>query len=330
MLIGELAGLVSALVWACNGALLRWLSPKADVLVLNALRCCIATLLLLVLVVVIGRADQLATLPLMPVLMLVASVLIGIGIGDSFYFHAIRLVGLARAQPLAMSYPLLTALLAVTVLGEQLTPLVAVGILLVVLGVTSVATAHAHPRPLEGPRPLGAAGAGHAADAAASHGLPRWMLPLVALGGQRVGVALGLGAAVSWAVGTTLLRPALESIDVWVASAVRMLAAAVVLQIFALRHLPAVRRVARADRRFAVGVLVLGIGTAISLTLFLLSVAYAGAARASALTSASPLFGVPLAVFVLHEQVNARLLVGVGLTLVGVWLIVLRSVISTG
>jgi drug/metabolite transporter (DMT)-like permease len=64
------------------------------------------------------------------------------------------------------------------------------------------------------------------------------------------------------------------------------------------------------------------VGTAISLSLFLVSVAYAGAARASALSSASPLFGVPLAVMLLRERVTWQLLVGAGTTLAGVWLIV--------
>ena len=79
-----------------------------------------------------------------------------------------------------------------------------------------------------------------------------------------------------------------------------------------------------ARRERAGGVLLLGVGTALSIFLFLLSVYEAGAARAATLSSTSPLFGVPLAVFVLKEQVTWRLLAGVGVTLVGVWLIVAR------
>lgn len=96
------------------------------------------------------------------------------------------------------------------------------------------------------------------------------------------------------------------------------------LQVYAVRHLPAVRRVARGQRAFAVGVLLLGIGTAVSLSLFLVAVAEAGAARAAALTSAAPLFGVPIAALILREQITAQILLGAGVTLAGVWLIVLR------
>ena len=44
--------------------------------------------------------------------------------------------------------------------------------------------------------------------------------------------------------------------------------------------------------------------------------------RPGTLSSTSPLFAVPLALFVLKEQVTGRLLAGVGLTRIGVWLIV--------
>jgi drug/metabolite transporter (DMT)-like permease len=296
--LGELAGLASAAAWAVNSTLLRWLAPRADVVVLNALRCAIATVLLGGAVVLLGRADQLDDVPLPAAALLLATVVIGIGLGDSLYFHALRLVGVARAQPIAMSYPLFTTLLAMALLGERLSAGALVGVGLVVVGVALVATAQ-----------VGARGGGKGIAAQSRQQL-------------RLGAALAIGAALCWAVGTVLLRPALEGVDLWVATTIRMLGAALLLHVYAARHLPAVRRVARDSRAFALGVLLLGVGTAISLSLFLVSVAYAGAARASALSSASPLFGVPLAVMLLRERVTWQLLVGAGTTLAGVWLIV--------
>lgn len=303
--LGELAALASALTWALNSALLRWLATHANVVMLNALRCSIAFVLMLGVVLVAGRGPELLTLPSLPLALLVASVLVGIGLGDSLYFHAIRLVGLARAQPVSASYPLVTALLSALFLDERLSPQALLGIAAIVGGVSVVATAQARP------------------SRAASGARRGWrLLPSDPV--QRLGISLALAAALCWAVGTALLRPALESIDVWLATVVRLGCAALVLQLWSLRHLPAVGRSARASRPFTVGVLALGVGTGVSLTLFLVGVAEAGAARAAALTSASPLFGVPLAALVLHEQVTWRLLAGALLTLVGVWLVVLR------
>ncbi len=304
MPVGELAGLASALVWACNSTLLRWLAPRADVVVLNALRCAIATLLLFAALLALGRVDALDDLPVRGTLLLLASVVVGVGLGDSLYFHALRLVGVARAQPISMSYPLFTTMLAITLLGEQLSWGALAGIVLVVLGVSLVATAQVRVP----------------ASTAAVSG-KRLMLTGREL---RWGAALALAAGLCWAIGTSLLRPALEGVDLWIATTVRMLGAAVVPQLYAARHMPAVRRVARDSRAFAVGVLWLGVGTAVSLSLFLVSVAHAGAARASALSSAAPLFGVPLAALLLREPVGWRLALGAAITVGGVWLLVLH------
>jgi drug/metabolite transporter (DMT)-like permease len=143
MPIGELAGLGSALLWACNTVMLRWLSPRADVIALNALRCLIGAAVLLGIVLALGRGADLFRVPLEPLVLLLGSVLIGLGIGDSFFFHALRLVGVVRAQPIAMSYPLITAALAIGLLGEPLSPAALLGIVLVVAGVCCVALAQA-------------------------------------------------------------------------------------------------------------------------------------------------------------------------------------------
>ena len=51
-------------------------------------------------------------------------------------------LGVARAQPISMSYPLITTVLAATFLGEAITLQMLVGIVLVVCGVYLVATTH--------------------------------------------------------------------------------------------------------------------------------------------------------------------------------------------
>jgi len=299
VLIGELSGLASALFWACNSVLLRWLAPRADVIALNAVRCLIAAVLLLGALALQGRLRALLAVPWEPGVLLVASVLIGVGLGDSLYFHALRLVGVAQAQPLSMSYPLITAVLAMVLLGEALTLATLGGILLVVLGVYGVATAHSRLR-------RGAGG-------------------LSALrSGRLAGLALSLGAAGCWACSTILLRPALASVDVWVATAVRLIAAALVLTLYAAPRVPRVGRVAWRQPAFTFGVLGLGVGTALAIALFVTSVLYAGAARAAALSSTSPLFGVPIAAILLKEPLTLRLICGVGLIVAGVWLILAR------
>jgi drug/metabolite transporter (DMT)-like permease len=295
--VGELSALVSAFIWACNGALLRWLSPRGDVIVVNALRCSVAAALMLLTLLVLGRAPDLLRTPPGALGLLLASVFFGMGLGDSFYFQALRLLGVVRAQPIAMSYPLISAVLAVLVLGEPLTVTAALGIVLVVAGVYAVA----------------------AAQAPASQTLQ----PL-APATLRAGVLFALAAAVCLALGTIFLRPASSQVDPWVAATVRLMGASGFLLVYTARRLPAVRGLARKDPAFGVGVLLLGLGTAVSMSLFVAGIFYAGAARGGALASTASLFGVPIAVFVLREPISRRLLAGALLSVVGVWLILLR------
>jgi drug/metabolite transporter (DMT)-like permease len=87
---------------------------------------------------------------------------------------------------------------------------------------------------------------------------------------------------------------------------------------------PRVGRVAWRQPAFTLGVLGLGVGTALAIVLFVTSVLYAGAARAAALSSTSPLFGVPIAAILLKEPLTLRLVGGVGLIVAGVWFILAR------
>ena len=297
MLVGELSALTSAFIWACNGALLRWLSPRGDVITINALRCSVAAALMVATLALFGRGADLLHTPPDVLGLLLASVFLGMGLGDSFYFQALRLVGVVRAQPIAMSYPLISAVLAVLVLGEPLTVISALGIVLVVAGVYAVAAAQV---------PAGQA-----------------RQPL-APGTLRTGVLFALAAAGCLALGTIFLRPAASQVDPWVAATIRLCGASVFLLVYTARRLPAAREASRKDSALGPGVLLLGVGTAISMSLFVAGIFYAGAARGGALASTASLFGVPIAVFVLREQVTWRLLGGALLSLVGVWLILLR------
>lgn len=64
--------------------------------------------------------------------------IVGTMLGRAFYFEGITRVGASRAEPVKASMPLHSAILAVLVLGEVLTPQGAVGIVLIVIGVAAI------------------------------------------------------------------------------------------------------------------------------------------------------------------------------------------------
>ena len=63
------------------------------------------------------------------------------------------------------------------------------------------------------------------------------------------------------------------------------------------------------------------IGWGLGSLLFVLSIALLGPARAAILTSSSPLFALPLSALFLGEKLNAAVLIGTAVTIVGVILV---------
>lgn len=291
---GDLVALAAALSWAATTVLARYISRAIPTLWYNALRIGIAALALLAVSPwTLARAD-LANVSALALGLLFVSVLTGFAVGDTAFFEAMRQIGVARAAPIAGSHPLVTAVLAVVFLGEPVTLALLLGIVVIGAGVWLITT----------DRVIPPAGGGSGSRA------------------MVVGVVLALVAAVGWAASTVLVRPALEEIDPLVASTIRLPFATVVLTLAALR----LRRIdsRRLDLKpdTTAWLIVAGLLTVASATLFLWSVELAGAARTAALSSVSPIFSATIAVLLLGEQMTPRLALGMGISLAGVLAIV--------
>jgi drug/metabolite transporter (DMT)-like permease len=228
------------------------------------------------------------------VALLIASLVAGLAIGDTLYFAAIPRIGVSRALPISMCYPLLTTTLAVALLGEPIGQVSAVAIAATLTGVYLVA------------RPAKEAPAEYVSTGR-TYGM---------------GVAMAVAAALAWSASAVLLRPALERVDIWTASAVRAPIAALVLWLFAAR-VGALPERAHLRRMSLLLIASTGALNVLATVLFLASVASAGAARAAVLTATSPVFAVPLAVLVLRERATWRLVLGTLCSVAGVTLLTL-------
>jgi drug/metabolite transporter (DMT)-like permease len=284
-LAGSIAGLLAALAWAANGLLVRAHGAGLHGVAINALRCSIASVVFVLAWPVFSNR---APVPPAAWVFLGASMVVGLGLGDTLYFEAIKRIGVARAMPISMAYPVLAALGAVVILHEPLGPLAVVGIALTLGGVYLVAV----------PR--------RSAETDSSHGEAYWR-----------GVLLASIAAVGWSCSTLALRPALELVDVATASAIRMPLASALLWATAARGgvLP---QTAHLRGRSLAAIAATGGVTVLATLFFLQSVALAGAGRAAVLTATSPLFGVPFSIVFLGERASGRLGMGTVCSVLGV------------
>ena len=135
---GELYSLISALLWAVASVLITWGSKRLHVLPLNLMRCASSAVFFWALLPFYGGLEAVLAIPPSALLWLVVSVLALLVVGDTLYFRAMELAGVSRAMPVSSINPIWSVLLAALLLGEPLTWSLALGAVLVVLGIILV------------------------------------------------------------------------------------------------------------------------------------------------------------------------------------------------
>jgi len=288
--LGELAGLLSACAWGATGIVIRAYLGEVPAVAVNSLRNTMAACVFIL--VWLGFSSR-APLPLSAALLLGASMIVGLVIGDSLYFEALKRIGVARAMPISMGYPVVTSLLAALLLGERLTATSVIGMLATLSGVYLVAMP----------------------TAAVARALSRQ-----AGSGYWHGVTLASVAALCWSFSAVAVKPALAMTDVVTASVVRSGFAAIVLWMVTTRRgrVPVSTWLRGRSLKAIAAVGVCGV---VSTGLFLECIALAGAGTAAVLSAMSPIFAVPVSIVFLGERGSWRVPVGTTLSVVGVVLL---------
>ena len=254
--------MAGALCWTLASSLWRRMPTALSASQLNLLKNGLALVFLLPL---LGRSGV-AALGQEPraLLLLAASGVLGIAVGDSLFFAALRRIGARRTLTLDAGGPAVTALLGMAALSERPSPLQWLGIALITAALWLVA--------------------GRDAEGARSRD---WGL----------GVALALGALACGSGGAVLARAALRSgaIAPLDAAALRLLAAALVLLplLPSLLHRPQVPR--PVGRRWPLGVLATLLGTTAGIALQQTALLHLPGALAVALLATAPVMALPLA-----------------------------------
>lgn len=317
MPLGIFFGLTSAFIWATTSLLVKAQAARVDTLSFNAFRVVIGALFFFVLLPFFGGTQLLAQLSTQTMLTLAVSVILGFCIGDSIYFWSMTKIGASRTMPISGVYPVFTWLLAVPLLGEEITPLAVIGTILVIIALFLL-------------------GKEQPADAMESNDMlitpPDGTTPRgISKRTQYLAIGAAVLAALTWALSTTLLRLGIqmqEPVTLYDNLQQSVLISAYRLTIASIVLLPVVQlmkgsrvwssyRGKELPKLIALGVYSTGIGS----LFFVLGVALAGAARAALLNTASPLIGVVLSWLFLRERVTQRVWLGTALALLGVWLV---------
>lgn len=291
--MGELASLAAAATWAVASVLFARAGTRIGPEALNLAKCALGCLMLGV--VQLATLGVLSTGPSMEALFWLAlSALVGLSIGDSAFFGALNRLGPRRALVFWSLSPPMTAGLAAVLLGEPVSVVMLSGMACTVVGVAWVVLERTPD------------GAGNEPT-----GPPAAEL--------RIGVVLGVLAALGQALGNIWTKKGGVGLDTVEVSVLRLGfgAAFLAVQVVAFGHGRQLFRLA--EPRTGIQVLAgTAVGTAAGIYLMVYGLQHTYAAVAATLTSTSPIFVLPVAIFVLEERVSARAILGALMAVGGV------------
>jgi drug/metabolite transporter (DMT)-like permease len=245
---------------------------------------------------VMSASTYTIVIPIHAMFPLAISMILGIVLGDTLYFLSQERIGVTRAFPISMSYPLMVYLLTAYFLGEPVIIQRILGAIIVVTGVSLVA---------------------RASQRESLESSTRWSDR-----DRRIGLVLAFLTLISWALSDAVFQFGLIDVGAAEANFFRMLFASIILVPFFLvsmrkgRSLPSRRTLAFVSLTGLVGI-------GLSLIAYSYAVKYVGATVTAVIIASAPIFTVPLSATFLGEDVNRRVTIGTLMTILGVILVVL-------
>jgi drug/metabolite transporter, DME family len=295
-MMGEFAALGAAVSWTVSALLYRKALSETKPVSANIVRLTLTSAVLLVFLVAAGLIGVLTRLPMNVVVLAGVSGVIGLGLGDTLYMVSLKMIGVARAVPVTCTYPLFNLLWVALFAGEPVTWSVALGAVVIVLGV--------------------------------------WLLSLEQKGEAGVqrkvlgkGLAVALATALLWSVSIAMMGLAVKETpnldDAFAINAVRVFTIAISFAVSA----PLLDRslgFLKMRKRTVVTLIVGGI-VALGLGWFLLNYSFIDTpqSRAVPISSATPLFSTLAGVLLLHDKVNAKIALGSMMIVAGIFMIFL-------
>lgn len=300
-MLGELAALFIAALWAATGLMLKPISTRLDPLFANHVRILASTVVYLPVVIATGAFSSLAHTSLPSVLFLIGGAVIGFIIAETFFLLGIKYIPLSQAYPISLcGFPVVALIIAAIFLGERLAPVALVGVALTLIGLYLISF------PGQG------------------------ILPKISLisSRERKGLMFAVLSFVFYGISINMTTYGIKGMDLDLANFLRFAVLSVIMVPLTVRHWN--RNNFSAPLTKTVGLAALNGAIAIGLAgrVLFFSLTESGAALTSVLTSTSPLFLLPMSVFFLKERLTRKLTAGVITGVAGICLVFLPGLMN--
>lgn len=291
VILGTTLGFLAASMWAISVVVYRSLSDEIRPLGIGSIKMWVAFGLMALLVILPWRPNAFLV-PAESIIYLALSVSLGAVLGDTILFMSQERIGVSYAFPIAMSFPVLTYILAILFLGDEVSAMRFFGTVIAVLGLILISREQNKEQDEDGN----------------SHF-------------DFLGIGMALFTMVCYAVGTVLLEMGVTGVDPIDANFVRMVIGSV--EFVPIYILASHMGMPRPTRRATKMVIAAGFfGMAVGSVFYVAMVKYIGAAMGSVIGSTSPLFAVPISMIYLKERPSKIALAGILVAISGVILVV--------
>ncbi len=291
LIIGITLGLVSSALFAFQNVLIQSQREGVNALVANSIKMWVSAPLMLFLVIIPWRT-HVFLLPMSVLLPLTVSVLLGGAFGDAVYLSSQERIGVSRAFPISNTYPIITYLLALFLLGETLLLSTISGILLAVIGVILVSRELSNNKQTEVDKPYD------------------WK-----------GLILAFASSIMFAFATIYMDMGVTDIDPIDANLFRMFIGSIaMIPVFSF----SMKKRSRPLSKRAIKIVAVAgfFGMGFASLLYVASIKMIGATIGAVIGSTAPLFALPVSIFYLKEQITWKGIVGTIATIIGIWLVV--------
>jgi drug/metabolite transporter (DMT)-like permease len=293
MIIGTVAGITSAALYAIAVVIYRSQREEIRPLIITTFRMWVAlpfmTILLFLPFVVSPFSFSFET-----TLLLLTSIILLVVLGDTIYLVSQERIGVSFAFPISMSFPILTYFFAIMFLNETLMLSRLFGIIVTIFGIILISRDQ---------------------DDGEEVIIEKPKL-------DKLGLSLAIIAAVLYALGTIVLEISITDVDPISAKFVMLLGGSVIF--VPLLSLTKKAGIQMPSRRASKIIAITGlVDLGLSFLLIIVAVKYVGATIAAVLSSVAPLFAVPISVFYLKEHATRRTAFGVLATVIGIILVII-------
>ncbi|ASJ17624.1 permease [Thermococcus chitonophagus] len=282
-MVGVAFALISAICWGTSSVLIKVGLKNRSPLIANLVRLIFSSLMYATIFLIGGNFNEIFRMSLEYHIIAFVSAQFGFVIGDYLYFSALKSLGVSRTVPITSTYPLWTLVWAYLFLGREITIRIAIGALMIVLGIIVVRQVEVE-----------------------EHVNPK-------------GLLYAFLTPISWSMAIILMDWLSNKISPLTLAGLRIMYATVGITISSLKVVPELKHITKREVMVIATAGMLGL--VVAQYTFVSSVSMLGSQIATPITAINPIISTLLAITFLKEPPNWKIWVSLGLVVSGIWLL---------